>query len=77
MLRLSERPFTQKVNFGDDPISNTMLGFDFSYTEEAPWLTRALDKLPFYDTKETSTISVTGEVARFLPGHSKAIGKDD
>ena len=77
VLRLSERPFTQKVNFGDDPISNTMLGFDFSYTEEAPWLTRALDKLPFYDTKETSTISVTGEVARFLPGHSKAIGKDD
>lgn len=77
VLRLSERPFTQKVNFGDDPIQNTMLGYDVNYTAEAPWMTRALDKLPFYDTKEMSSISFTGEVARFLPGHSKAIGKDD
>lgn len=77
VLHLSERPFTQKVNIGDDPISNTMYGFDINYTDEAPWLTRALDKLPFYGTKETSTFSFTGEVARFQPGHSKAIGKGE
>jgi cell surface protein SprA len=77
VMRLSERPFTQKVNFGDDPIQNTMLGYDINYSTDAPWLTRALDKLPFYDTKEMSTVSFTGEVARFLPGHSKAIGDGD
>ncbi len=74
VMHLSERPFTQKVNIGDDPISNTMYGFDINYTNEAPWLTRALDHLPFYSTKESSTISVNGEYARFVPGHSPAIG---
>ncbi|MBC8048001.1 MAG: cell surface protein SprA [Fimbriimonadaceae bacterium] len=77
VLHLSERPYTQKVNYGDDPISNTMLGFDINYTKEAPWLTRALDKLPLFDTKEMSTISFSGEVAKFIPGVSKAIGKGD
>jgi cell surface protein SprA len=77
ILRLSERPFTQKVNIGDDPIKNRMIGFDLNYSTEAPWLTRALDKLPLYDTKETSTIAITAEAANFSPGHSGAIGKGD
>jgi cell surface protein SprA len=76
-LRLSERPYTQKVNVGDDPIANSIYGFDVNYTDDAPWMTRALDKLPFYSTKEMSTFSFTGEVAAFRPGHSKAIGKDE
>ncbi len=76
-LRLSERPYTQKVNIGDDPILNNIYGFDINYTDDAPWMTRALDKLPFYSTKEASTFSFTGEYAYFHPGHSKAIGKDD
>ena len=76
-LHLSERPYTQKVNIGDDPISNSMYGFDMNYTQDAPWLTRALDKLPLYSTKEASTFSFTGEVATFRPGHSKAIGKGE
>ena len=76
VLRLSERPFTQKVNVGDDPIQNRMLGFDLNYSTEAPWLTRALDKLPLYSTKETSTITLSGEVANFKPGSSSAINQD-
>ena len=28
ILRLSERPYTQKINSGQEPISNTMLGLD-------------------------------------------------
>ncbi len=75
VLRLSERPFTQKVNVGDDPIQNRMLGFDINYSTEAPWLTRALDKLPLYSTKETSTITISGEVANFKPGSSPAINQ--
>lgn len=77
VLHLSERPYTNKVNIGEDPISNTMYGADMNYTADAPWLTRALDKLPGYDTKEPSTVTITGEVARFQPGHSKLIGKGD
>ena len=42
-MQLFERPFTQKVNFGDDPINNKVYGLDFSFQKETPWLTKALD----------------------------------
>ena len=73
---MSERPFTQKVNLGEDPIRNTMLGFDVKYNTDVPWLTKALDKLPIYSTKDMSTFTFYGEVARLQPGHSKVIGKN-
>jgi len=75
VLHMQERPLTQKVNYGDDPISNTMLGLDVSYNNEAQFLTTLVDKLPFYSTKEKSSISFDGEFAQLLPGHSKVIKK--
>lgn len=72
-MRLFERPFSQKVNFGNDPINNRMFGTDIAFTTEAPFITKALDKLPLISTKENSSISFTGEVAAIKPGHSKAI----
>ncbi|MBK9733712.1 MAG: cell surface protein SprA [Saprospiraceae bacterium] len=72
-LRLYERPFTQKVNVGDDPINNRIFGLDYNYNDEAPWVTKLIDKLPFYSTTEKSNINLTAEVAGILPGHSKAI----
>src|SRR5690606_35298410 len=35
--------------------------------------TRLLDKLPFYSTKEMSSISARGEFAKLFPGNAKAI----
>ena len=75
ILNMRERPLTQKTNFGDDPISNTIWGMDASYQTESRWLTKMLDKLPFYSTKAPSKITFNGEFAQFIPGHSKAIGK--
>lgn len=72
-MRLFERPFTEKVNMGDDPINNRIFGLDYNYSQEVDWLTRALDKLPFYSTKTPSKISFTTELAALKPGHSKAI----
>ena len=72
-LRLYERPFTQKVNVGDDPINNRIFGLDYNYNDEAPWVTKAINKLPFYSTAEKSNINFTAEAAGLLPGHSKAI----
>ncbi|HLP20166.1 MAG TPA: cell surface protein SprA, partial [Chitinophagales bacterium] len=77
VMHLKERPFTQKVNIGDDPIANTIMGLDVKYETNAPWLTKALDKLPIYSTKEMSTISTYAEVAHLKPGHSKAINGAD
>ena len=76
-MRLSERPFTQKVNVGDDPIANNIFGLDVNYTKEAPWITKALDKLPLYQTKEPSSVSLTAEGAWLKPGHSKALNSVD
>ncbi|HEX7585387.1 MAG TPA: cell surface protein SprA, partial [Prolixibacteraceae bacterium] len=75
VLHMQERPLTQKVNYGDDPISNTMLGLDASFSSQSRLLTTLLDKLPFYATKEISSISFDGEVAKLIPGHSSVINK--
>ncbi|MCE3258440.1 MAG: cell surface protein SprA, partial [Bacteroidetes bacterium] len=74
-LRFNERPVTQKVSIGDEPVQNIVAGLDFNYKTEAPFLTRLLDKLPFYSTKEMSSITVRGEAAKLFPGNAKAIGK--
>ena len=76
-MRLSERPFTHKTTFGDDPIKNTVLGLDASYQSEAPGITRALDRLPFYSTTATSIITASGEVAGLFPSHPKQINSLD
>lgn len=75
-IRLNERPLMQKVNIGDEPIKNTVVGMDGNYRSEFPFLTRMVDKLPLLSTKEMSTITASGEVASLIPGHSRAIGKE-
>ncbi len=73
ILHLTERPYTQKVTYGDDPISNTIFGFDASYRAESAFLTNAVDWLPFIETNAPSSIDFFGEFAQLVPGHSKAI----
>ncbi|MBE0667499.1 MAG: cell surface protein SprA, partial [Bacteroidales bacterium] len=73
LLRLTERPYTQKVTYGDDPISNTIYGFDASYRTDSRLLTNMIDWLPFIETNSPSSINFFGEFAHLVPGHSKAI----
>lgn len=75
-MRLSERPFTQKLNINEDPIANKIIGADANYQTEAPWLTRLIDKIPLVDTKDKSTITFTAEGAKLIPGHSRVIGNE-
>lgn len=74
-MKLFERPFTQKVNLGEDPINNTIYGLDAVYQKESGFLTRMVDKLPFYSTTAPSSISLTAETAWLRPGHSRAINQ--
>jgi cell surface protein SprA len=76
-MRLSERPYTQKVNIGDDPIRNNIYGFDINLHKDAPWLTRFLDRLPLLQTKEASSFSFQAEVAYLDPGHPKVINQNE
>ncbi len=73
VLRLTERPYTQKVTYGDDPISNTIYGFDASYRTDSRLLTKMIDLLPFLETNTPSSVNFFGEFAHLVPGHSKAI----
>ncbi len=77
MLRLTERPYFNKVTFGEDPIKNTVLGLDANYQSDMPGLTRFLDKLPLISTTTPSMVSASGEVAKLIPGHSKLIDDAD
>jgi cell surface protein SprA len=75
IVRLSERPFFTKVNYGEDPIRNAMYGLDVNYRRDAPRLTKFLNKLPFYSTTAPSSINVYAEGAMLDPGHAPQIGK--
>lgn len=72
-MHLFERPFTRKVNIGDDPINNRIYGLDFNYSNEAPFLTKLVDAIPFIETKAESRITIQAEGAALSPGHSRAI----
>ncbi len=60
-----------RVRIGEEPVSNTMIGFDGQFNWESDWITQALDKLPLLDAKEPSSLAVRGEVAWILPDPNK------
>jgi cell surface protein SprA len=76
LMYLHEKPLYQKVNYGEDPISNLMLGLNASYNSTSGLITRLVNALPFIKTKEESKIAIEAEWARLLPGHSKVISKE-
>ncbi len=51
ILHLNETPYTQKVNYGEEPISNTIWGLNTSYKTESQLLTKMIDKIPLLNTK--------------------------
>ena len=75
VLYLGERSYTQKINYGEEAIANTIYGFDLSYNSEARWLTNFIDWLPGISTKAPSRIRFDGEFARFIPGLSKSVSE--
>ena len=68
ILNVEERPLTPKVNFGSEPINNTMLGLNVDYATEVPFFTKLANKLPFIDTDVPSNLSVRADMAYLLPG---------
>ncbi len=75
MVRLSERPFFTKMEIGNDPIRNTMLGLDLNYNSELPRVNKWLGHLPNYKPSGPTSISAMAEAARMIPGHAPQIGK--
>ena len=73
ILNVNERPITQKVNFGNEPINNTMIGLNVDYSAEMPLFTKWVNKLPFVDTDVASNISVRADFAYLIPGSPAGI----
>ncbi len=70
ILNLHQKPLTQKNNFGDEPLNNTIWGLDLSLEHDLPFLTKAIDWLPGISTKEMSKLTLNSEFAHFIPGMS-------
>ncbi len=73
LMHLRERPLTQKVNIGDEPIANTIWGLNTSFYTESMGITELIDALPLVQTKEMSSVTFEGEFAQLIPGHPKVI----
>ena len=71
VVNYAERPLTQKVNFGDEAVNNTMAGFNLLYNNELPFLTRLTDKIPFVNTEAPSNLNFLAEGAYLIPGQNK------
>jgi len=67
----NQAPGINRVNIGDEPANNTVLGADLSFRKDSRVLTKLVDMLPIVSTKEISTVSFTGEVAKLIAGKSQ------
>ena len=72
-LNLNEKPFTQKAQFGSEPVNNSIAGFNLSYSTEVPKLTKWVNYLPNIDTDAVSNFSIRAEAAYLLPNSPKGI----
>jgi len=73
ILNVNERPLTPKVNFGVEPINNTMLGMNLDFSTEMPKFTKWVNKLPFVDTDAPSNLSIRADMAYLIPGSPSGI----
>ncbi|HPR31178.1 MAG TPA: cell surface protein SprA [Prolixibacteraceae bacterium] len=76
LLYMDERPITNKVDLGEEPITNLMMGLDFQYRTQSKAITDLLNYLPLIETDATSSFSIEGEVAKLFPGNSTATGNN-
>jgi len=67
----NQAPGINRVNIGDEPANNTILGGDISLRKDSRVLTKLVDALPGISTKEISTVAFTGEVAKLIAGRAQ------
>lgn len=73
ILNYTERPLTQKVNIGDEPVSNTIWGLNGNYSTKSQLITNWLNKVPLLSLKDPSSFTADAEFAQLIPGQASAI----
>ncbi len=76
-FNLKEKPLQDKIRIGDEPVNNSVLGFDANAQFTVPWLTRLVDNVPLIQTKEQSSLSISGEFAQLRPDVSQTSAVND
>ncbi|MCU7493178.1 MAG: cell surface protein SprA [Ignavibacteria bacterium] len=64
-LNLNQQTLSDKVRIGEEPLSNSIYGVDFSSAIDLPFVTKALDKV--FSTREMSALNLKGEFAYISP----------
>ncbi|HRI47394.1 MAG TPA: cell surface protein SprA, partial [Ignavibacteriaceae bacterium] len=64
-LTLSQQTLSDKVRIGEEPLSNSIYGLDFSTSADLPFLTKLLDNV--ISTREMSSVTLRGEFAYMDP----------
>ena len=67
IMSYNQQSLSDKVRLGEEPISNLIMGIDGGTTQDARWLTNALNYIPGVKTTAMSQVSVKGEVAYIKP----------
>ena len=73
LLYLNERPVIRRVQVGNEPSQNVMVGLDVNYKSDSRFITKLVDALPLIQTKETSSITLSAEYAHLFPGTNKFV----
>ena len=73
VMHLKEKPTTSKVAMGSEPLQNTLWGANIAWKKESQWLTNMVDKLPFIEATQPSTINLTAEFAQLIAGEVKGV----
>ena len=67
-MHLGEKPLTSKVAMGAEPLNNTIWGLNLNWKKQSQWLTDIVNKLPFVDCTEPSSINFQAEFAQLIAG---------
>lgn len=66
-VNLIQETLNDKVRIGEEPTNNSMFGVDLTTEFKPNFLTKAINLLPGYNSKEESILSVRGELAYLTP----------
>ncbi|MCC6866116.1 MAG: cell surface protein SprA [Ignavibacteria bacterium] len=67
LINLKQQTLNNKIRIGEEPTNNTIIGFDASTDIKTNFLTKLINKIPGYNTKDESILNLKGEIAFMLP----------
>ena len=67
LFNYNQQIITDKVILGQEPIDNWIGGIDGSATIPLPFISKALSIFPFYNSRDKTTLTLSGEIAYVTP----------